>query len=55
MSEYCAMCEGEREGEGVRNDRCIAGVIGEMNEDRKAMVRKVSFHQITEYPPYSMY
>ena len=38
-------------GEGVRTDRCIAGLAGEMNEERKAIVRKVgSTHAMpTEY------
>ena len=30
------------EGEGVRSDRLIAGLVGEMNEERKSVVRKVS-------------
>lgn len=33
---------GEGRGEDVRGDRCVAGLVGEMNEERKALVRKVS-------------
>ena len=32
---------GGGDGEGVSADRCIAGLVGEMNEERKAIVRKV--------------
>ena len=32
---------GGEEGGVVYVDRCVAGVIGEMSEDRKAAVRKV--------------
>ena len=43
MGEFGATGDSVREGggEGVRTDRCIAGLVGEMNEDRKAIVRKV--------------
>ena len=43
MGEFSATGEGVKEGRGedVRTDRCVAGLVGEMNEDRKAIVRKV--------------
>ena len=46
LGEFGGGGEGVREGgggdgEGVTTDRCIAGLVGEMNEERKAIVRKV--------------
>ena len=45
LEEFGAGCDGVRGeggGEDVRGDRCVAGLVGEMNEERKALVRKVS-------------
>ena len=45
LGEFCEGGGGggrEEEGERVRSDRLVAGLVGEMNEDRKAIVRKVS-------------
>ena len=38
----CDGVRGEGGGENVRGDRCVAGLVGEMNEERKALVRKVN-------------
>ena len=38
-------------GDGVSADRCIAGLVGEMNEERKAIVRKV--RNLSCLPPSS--
>ena len=38
------------EGEEVRRDRLVAGLVGEMNEDRKLIVRKVSLSHSS--PPH---
>ena len=42
---------GGGDGEGVSTDRCIAGLVGEMNEERKAIVRKV--RNLSCLPPSS--
>ena len=45
LEEFGAGCDdvrGEGGGEEVRGDRCVAGLVGEMNEERKSLVRKVS-------------
>ena len=57
LGEFGAGSEGVREGEGegVWCDRWVTGLVGEMDEDRKAIVRKVShmyvMGDVLEYYP----